>query len=125
MIIAIKNSPIQIYCIVLNCCIYIYSWKLQLILSANGTFFIGNFYGLAEQRIKEFRASCENLGISQENIICLDSFEDDPKVLWQKQAVAQVIADYTDRLNCATIFTFDQFGISGHLNHISTFTGVK
>ena len=80
---------------------------------------------MANKRVNEFVASCKNLGVLQQNIHCLDSFQDNPKLHWNKEKVAKVVQEYIQKANCSVVYTFDKFGVSGHTNHISTFNGVR
>jgi len=60
-----------------------------------------------------------------QDIYCLDEFQDDPNQLWTTTAVAEVIKIHVLKVNASVIFTFDNCGVSGHLNHIATNAGAK
>ena len=85
----------------------------------------GNFYGLAKERVEELVGSCKNLGVAEEDIFCLDDFEDNPNELWPGKLVAEAVKSYISKLDAKTIFTFDRQGVSCHLNHIAAFKGAR
>jgi N-acetylglucosaminylphosphatidylinositol deacetylase len=85
----------------------------------------GDYDGLGEIRVEEFRTVCKELGSSGCDIL------DDPKLrdgphLWDHVEVNRVVTKYlTDYPNIDSIFTFDARGVSGHPNHISVYKGVQ
>ncbi|XP_075231281.1 phosphatidylinositol glycan anchor biosynthesis class L [Lycorma delicatula] len=95
--------------------------KIFLLCLSNGSF---NQEG--SKRKEELWDSCEVLGISLSNIfLCRHhNIQDDPNVLWQKEEVAKVVLDYTEKLDIDALVTFDEDGVSGHYNHISIFNAV-
>ena len=71
------------------------------------------------EREKEFLRSCADLGV-QGN---LDSFEDGFQHCWDPEKVANAIVKCASKMRLRTLVTFDQFGVSGHPNHIACWRG--
>ncbi|KAE8374509.1 putative deacetylase LmbE-like domain-containing protein [Aspergillus bertholletiae] len=87
----------------------------------------GNYDGLGDKRQSELHGSCEQLGIAQERCIVLDiaELQDNPKQWWDEDRVQELVASYTEKWHVDLIFTFDNGGISGHINHRSVSAGVR
>ncbi|KAJ3186650.1 hypothetical protein HDU85_007470 [Gaertneriomyces sp. JEL0708] len=92
-----------------------------LVLSA------GNNYGLGEVRKRELLGSCEMLGVSEERCVVLDvpEIQDNPRQWWPSDKVAEIIHEHVKKFNADAIITFDEGGVSGHLNHRSVHRSVE
>jgi len=84
----------------------------------------GDFDGLGAVRKKELASAAASLGIA-ESLLFVEDFRDDPALVWDQEAIAQCLEKYHRIHDFSAIFTFDQFGISGHKNHISLYHGVS
>ncbi|KAF3392861.1 N-acetylglucosaminyl-phosphatidylinositol de-N-acetylase [Penicillium rolfsii] len=87
----------------------------------------GNYNGLGEQRQTEIHNSCAALGISPDHCIVLDhpELQDNPKKWWDEKLVEEIIAPYIERWEADLIMTFDEGGISGHINHRAVSAGIR
>jgi N-acetylglucosaminylphosphatidylinositol deacetylase len=101
---------------------------------------IGDNYGLGETRKKELGDACQVLGIDrQERCVVLDrkyavpdkvvltrrELQDNPQVWWDTDVVENVIEEYVKRWKIDAIITFDDGGVSGHINHRAVAAGVR
>jgi len=84
---------------------------------------MGNHEGVGALRKLELWRSCKKMGINEANITCLSHhhLEDNPEVIWQAPHMAKIILHYVEGLDIDTLITFDEYGVSGHLNHISIY----
>jgi len=85
----------------------------------------GNFYGKGNERVHELIASCDNLGIALDRVFIVNDFEDNPQLPWKRELVANVVKQHLVKTGARVVLTFDNYGVSGHLNHIATFRGVR
>jgi len=93
----------------------------------------GNVDGLGKTRINEFRTcGTQVFGIPQQNLLVIDhpQLQDGFQHDWDPEVVANVLQQNLKELNDLEgskkyIVTFDDFGVSGHPNHVATFEGVK
>ncbi|KAH8738765.1 hypothetical protein FG386_000556 [Cryptosporidium ryanae] len=81
----------------------------------------GNFYGLGKEREKELINSCKLLGIKEDNVKIVNNelIQDQPHDKWELSVVISEIESFIDSNKIETVFTFDEFGVSKHINHIS------
>ncbi|KKA25393.1 Glycan biosynthesis protein (PigL) [Rasamsonia emersonii CBS 393.64] len=88
---------------------------------------LGNYDGLGEERKAEAKASCATLGISPDRCVVLNhpDLQDNPKKWWDEDIVKDVLQKHVRMWNIDLIITFDQYGISGHVNHRSVSNGVR
>ncbi|KAL0932544.1 glycan biosynthesis protein [Colletotrichum truncatum] len=79
----------------------------------------GNNKGLGDTRKKELRGSCEALGIDSSRCEALDhpDLQDNPTAWWDTTITQAIIKEYVHKWDIDTIITFDEYGISGHINH--------
>ncbi|KAG6009074.1 hypothetical protein E4U43_000056 [Claviceps pusilla] len=79
----------------------------------------GNNYGLGELRKKELLGSCEALGIDTTRCVALDhpDLQDNPKVWWDENKIKPILKEYIKKWKIDAIITFDEGGVSGHINH--------
>jgi N-acetylglucosaminylphosphatidylinositol deacetylase len=86
----------------------------------------GNYDGLGKQREIELNRACGLLGFDK--VTCLDhpSLPDGPQGLWLKDDINKVLKEHVpkDRRH-VHIITFDEGGVSGHINHRDTYNGVR
>ncbi|KAF7719508.1 Uncharacterized protein PECH_000866 [Penicillium ucsense] len=87
----------------------------------------GNFNGIGEKRQTEIHNSCAALGIAQDHCVVLDNpeLQDNPKKWWDEKLIENIISPYLEKWNVDLIMTFDQGGISGHINHRAVSAGVR
>ncbi|KAH9810675.1 putative deacetylase LmbE-like domain-containing protein [Melampsora americana] len=79
----------------------------------------GNHYGLGEIRRIELKASCHELGIREDrcDVMEISSVQDDPVKWWPSETITKVVKEHLDKWMIDSIVTFDNHGISGHINH--------
>ncbi|ORZ09219.1 putative deacetylase LmbE-like domain-containing protein [Absidia repens] len=87
----------------------------------------GNADGLGNIRKKELVRSCQKFDISSTHVKSLDHSElqDGMKNNWSPSLIAGIVADYVKKHKIDTIITFDDQGVSGHVNHGAAFYGAK
>ncbi|OQD64448.1 hypothetical protein PENPOL_c007G04378 [Penicillium polonicum] len=87
----------------------------------------GNYNGIGEQRQTEIHKSCAALGISQDHCVVLDhlALQDNPKKWWDEKLVQDIIAPYIEKWKADLIISFDQGGISGHINHRAVSAAIR
>ncbi|CAI7637637.1 unnamed protein product [Penicillium crustosum] len=87
----------------------------------------GNHNGIGEQRQTEIHKSCAALGISQDHCVVLNhpDLQDNPKKWWDENLVQDIIAPYIETWKADLIISFDQGGISGHVNHRAVSAGIR
>lgn len=81
----------------------------------------GNFYGLGKIRSLELFNSCEALGIPLRNVYLFkhSDLQDHPEHPWKLKNVEKIILPVMYYLQPHLVITFDNYGVSGHSNHIS------
>jgi hypothetical protein len=96
--------------------------KVKLLCLSNG-----NFDGQGKVREEELKTVCKQLNIEYE-IINDDKLKDDIRYKWDSEKVAEKIAEYINKDNniekIGAIVTFDENGVTKHLNHISCYEGL-
>nr|CAB3264864.1 N-acetylglucosaminyl-phosphatidylinositol de-N-acetylase-like [Phallusia mammillata] len=85
----------------------------------------GNFYGDGKRRVRELLNSCDNLGVPHDRVFCTNKFEDNPNLDWECDIVAKHIEEHLAKSEANTIITFDDYGVSGHINHKSAYKSVR
>ncbi|RHX96847.1 hypothetical protein DYB25_010098 [Aphanomyces astaci] len=105
---------------------------LLLNLRSKATFHLlclstGNFDNLGAIRKAELAAVWTSLRMQPDTLTTLDDprFQDGMKSVWTSEDVAATVAKYANEHAIDAIFTFDEYGVSGHPNHISVHHGVK
>lgn len=83
--------------------------------------------GDAKVRLQELQREIEVLQLNPAEPRSRAPFEDGMKIEWDADAVAQELAAWIAPRahHIAHVVTFDEEGVSGHLNHISVFRGVE
>ncbi|KAH8695107.1 putative glycan biosynthesis protein [Talaromyces proteolyticus] len=87
----------------------------------------GNYEGLGAQRRAEAKASCAELGIADDKCLILEHkhLQDNPREWWDEKLVERTLDRHVQMWNIDLIITFDEYGISGHVNHRSVSNGVR
>ncbi|XP_064460650.1 N-acetylglucosaminyl-phosphatidylinositol de-N-acetylase-like [Ornithodoros turicata] len=87
---------------------------------------IGDYYKRGAERKAELHRSCRVLGIKADNITIVQHSDmpDDPKATWSSALVGNIVQKYAECLSVDIIVTFDGSGVSGHVNHISVYSGI-
>lgn len=87
----------------------------------------GNDMGLGKTRQVELQKSCQTFGISPSNITVVEHplLQDGMANEWPHEIVAAAVLERIRTTQCDLILTFDDYGVSGHPNHIATYHGVR
>ncbi|EQC28409.1 hypothetical protein SDRG_13738 [Saprolegnia diclina VS20] len=87
----------------------------------------GNYDGLGAIRTKELAACWHELGMDAATLTVLEDarFQDGMKSIWTPADVATATLAFVAKHKIDTMVTFDDYGVSGHPNHISVHNGVK
>ncbi|KAI8342729.1 putative deacetylase LmbE-like domain-containing protein [Chlamydoabsidia padenii] len=87
----------------------------------------GNADGLGDIRKKELVRSCQKFNISSSHVKSLDhrELQDGMNNNWSPSLIADLLADHVKKYKIDTIVTFDDKGVSGHLNHAAAFYGAN
>ncbi|KAL1910608.1 hypothetical protein Sste5344_003505 [Sporothrix stenoceras] len=87
----------------------------------------GNNYGIGDLRKKELLGSCAALQIDPARCIALDhpELQDNPTVWWDTALVQTIVQEYIDKWNIDAIITFDEGGVSGHINHRAVSAAIR
>ncbi|KAI9488859.1 putative deacetylase LmbE-like domain-containing protein [Zychaea mexicana] len=100
-------------------------------------YLLGNADGLGATRKKELTRSCQVLGIPPVDVKALDhgqvnlfsffsqDLQDGMKNTWSPTLIAGIVKDYVTKHKIDTIITFDDYGVSGHPNHIAAYKGAQ
>ncbi|CAB3407751.1 unnamed protein product [Caenorhabditis bovis] len=85
----------------------------------------GNFYGKGSIRSRELCLAVSRLGISASDLTCLDYDEFADGDNWNRQNLSYVVMRHVEVLAVDAIISFDNYGVSGHKNHISCFEALQ
>lgn len=86
----------------------------------------GNYDGLGKTREIELNRVGGILGFDNVVVVNHKDLQDSPSDRWSPDVVARVLEQHLPPTNASVeIYTFDQGGVSGHMNHIDTHLGVK
>ena len=103
-----------------------------LILAAPSNTFLlclstGDAYGLGRQRSEELIASTQSLGIPHEQVRWVDHPEcrDGMTTHWSLPVVCQCVEEFIHQIQPSLVVSFDEFGVSGHVNHMDVSKGVQ
>ncbi|GAW81783.1 N-acetylglucosaminylphosphatidylinositol deacetylase [Plasmodium gonderi] len=86
----------------------------------------GDYYGQGRIREKELYHVWSYIGGLKNNCKVIN----DPNIrdgwnFWNEKCLVDVIADYCTRNNIRKVLTFDEYGVSGHPNHISVHNSLR
>lgn len=97
--------------------------KCQIYLLCLST---GDAYNLGVKRKQELWDACSIIGIPSSNITLYKNqhLPDDPNIMWEENLVANLILNQIEIIQADVVITFDEEGVSGHLNHCSLFYAV-
>lgn len=86
----------------------------------------GNADGLGAIRTEELYEACSLFSIPHSHITIIDDplLQDGMDRKWDVERASRHIRDSVDQWNATAVLTFDNQGVSGHPNHISTFRAV-
>lgn len=87
----------------------------------------GNHVGLGDVRARELLGSCHALNVPQERCVALDlpTIQDNPKVWWSEQQLIPIIRQYIVSWSIDFLISFDERGVSGHVNHRAVGSAVR
>ncbi|CAK7272410.1 hypothetical protein SEPCBS119000_005108 [Sporothrix epigloea] len=87
----------------------------------------GNNYGLGDLRKKELKGSCAALHIDPTRCVALDhpALQDNPTVWWNTTLVQAIVHEYIAKWDIDAILTFDEGGVSGHINHRAVSAAIR
>ena len=86
----------------------------------------GDFEGKGKVREEELANVCKNLKIEDFLIVHDDELKDEMKLKWKEEVAVKRISEYLNEENIdkiGSIITFDEEGVTKHLNHISCSEG--
>ncbi|KAL3310225.1 hypothetical protein Ciccas_011211 [Cichlidogyrus casuarinus] len=78
----------------------------------------GGYDSDARERHEELLAASSLLDISVISLPMQQQFEDHPKLEWPA-SMNELIMEQVQKLHIDAIISFDEYGVSGHLNHVS------
>ncbi|RPA92735.1 LmbE-like protein [Choiromyces venosus 120613-1] len=83
----------------------------------------GNAENLGAIREKELVASCEILGVDRRRVHSFDhpELQDSMQKTWPPSEISEILAEHKP----SVIITFDESGVSSHLNHVSLLRGAE
>ena len=87
----------------------------------------GNHVGLGEIRAIELHGSCRALNIPMNRCLSLDlpNIKDNPKAWWPEKELMPIINAYVKKWSIDVLISFDDGGISGHLNHRAVGSAIR
>lgn len=87
----------------------------------------GDYYKAGKTRSAELLESCRILGIANDNVILYrcEDLPDNPRILWPTLRTARLINQHLHALDIDMVVTFDQGGVSGHINHSSLYSAIQ
>lgn len=85
----------------------------------------GNADGIGEIRRKELIKSAQAFDIEESDVYIIDhpQLQDGMKNDWNIDIICTLVSSYLQLLKPDVVFTFDEYGVSYHPNHIATFQG--
>ena len=86
----------------------------------------GDFNGQdGDRRHSELLHALNVMGVSSDNVLLAKSDDLKDGDEWCSATVRDAVLNHTEKLSIKNIITFDDYGVSGHPNHISIFRAVK
>ena len=85
----------------------------------------GDFDGHGSTRANELYHACEVMQIPADHVTVVNhpALRDGPNVHWSPVLIADIIIAHVNTLQPDTVITFDEYGVSGHTNHIHAHQG--
>lgn len=103
-----------------------------LILSAPPNTFIlclstGDYYGLGRERTEELFAASQYLGVPRDQVRIVDhpDCRDGMNTHWSLLVICQSVEQFILEIQPSLVVSFDEYGVSGHVNHIDVGRGVQ
>ncbi|GLA43670.1 hypothetical protein AnigIFM63309_001601 [Aspergillus niger] len=86
-----------------------------------------DYHGQGDIRKGEIERSCAALGIPSDRCVVLEhgALQDNPKKWWRQDVIQDIVAHYVHMWKVDLIYTFDDGGVSGHINHRAVSAGVR
>eukprot|EP01069_Polyplicarium_translucidae_P004523 Polyplicarium_translucidae@DN2599_c0_g1_i1.p2 len=85
----------------------------------------GNYRGEFPGRADELRASCLSLGIDPDRVHVINDAALEDGGNWDIMAVRNYVHEFAKQSKVAQIWTFDDYGVSGHPNHRAVSAAVR
>lgn len=87
----------------------------------------GDADGQGEVRVKELGYAAYMVGLPPANVSVVDepALQDSMDAQWDPSVVSEVVAKYAKEFDSSIFITFDDYGVSGHPNHIAVSKGVE
>jgi N-acetylglucosaminylphosphatidylinositol deacetylase len=88
----------------------------------------GNAGGLGSRRVCELKHSCSVMGIPYSRVAVVDDsrLQDGMDSYWSPELVAEYVDSWVRAFGIdGGVITFDSYGVSGHVNHVCVWNGVK
>uniref|UniRef100_K3XAK4 N-acetylglucosaminylphosphatidylinositol deacetylase n=1 Tax=Globisporangium ultimum (strain ATCC 200006 / CBS 805.95 / DAOM BR144) TaxID=431595 RepID=K3XAK4_GLOUD len=98
------------------------TWQVHLLCLSRG-----NFDGLGDVREQEMRTCGAFLGMEPCNVHVVEDakLQDGMQTQWDHAHIAKIVLEYVEQHAIHAVFTFDDYGVSGHVNHIAVHHGVQ
>lgn len=71
------------------------------------------------------KAACKALDVYKLEFVNSETIKDGMKEEWNLREVQEYITGYISENNIRAVFTFDGYGVSGHINHRSIYESLK
>lgn len=87
----------------------------------------GNYEGLGSIRSAELVKCAAMFDIPDRCVTIVDDplLPDSMSAVWPEEHIAEIVSEKIDAIKPEAIYTFDEYGVSGHPNHIATYRGVR
>ncbi|CAK86263.1 unnamed protein product (macronuclear) [Paramecium tetraurelia] len=96
------------------------NYEAHLICLSNG-----NANKIGKIREAELEKCCKYLSINKVTIINDEQLQDSMSVMWPIEKIQKIVEEYIAENNIKGVITFDNKGISGHLNHIACYKAIS
>jgi N-acetylglucosaminylphosphatidylinositol deacetylase len=84
----------------------------------------GDHDGLGIIRTEELYESAATFGIPRSHVE-IKKYRDGRQEVWDLEAVMRDIASFSHKYDIEAILTFDNYGVTGHVNHVSCYEAVR
>ncbi|KAL1235454.1 N-acetylglucosaminyl-phosphatidylinositol de-N-acetylase [Trichinella pseudospiralis] len=83
----------------------------------------GNYRNNGSIRKEELREACRTLGLRDDCLYVVEhpDLPDHPSKFWDQARLRSIVGHFLEQFEVEVVFTFDDHGVSGHLNHASIF----